>query len=316
MDILTLLTDHRGRIMEMMLVYVVLAVLVSETWSREKGNNLTNETFNASAPRVYVLLHSSVKQGKDANLTCGDKTPDKMLYVIWELNMTNKFCNIGFENNRKNQDNCQDGKSLRNTSMGQPYLHIPVFSFTDVGLYTCETAYVGGLDNYIINVSIIVPPSLSAWMEERDEKKVAVCRAERGRPAANISWTFTSNCSVKTEVDLDGLITVESSVEIMNDMNEDNISCTINHAYWNEMQTFVPKLIKSQSTGHYNSMVYVTIVFSVVFCLGLLFLGTKKLKDLRICHKSSSKSSTIEDVEEVEPYASYVQRVNSIYNSS
>lgn len=286
--------------MEMMLVQVVFIVLVSAAWSLER-----------------VVQYKAFKQGKDVNLTCGDKTLDKIMYVIWKLNMTNKFCDINFNNNGQNQDHCKDGKSLSNTSVPQPFLRIPSFKFTDVGVYTCETAYFGGLDSYIIYVNITAPPRLSARIEWRDDEKVAVCRAERGRPAANISWTFTSNCSVKTEVDSDGLITVESSVKISKDMNEKDVNCTISHPYWNEMQMIVPELLKSQLLGHYDYRVYVTIAFSVVCCLSLLFLGTRKLINLRRCHRSSSpKVPTIEEVEEVEPYASYVQRRNSIYNSS
>ncbi|KAJ8388399.1 hypothetical protein AAFF_G00134250 [Aldrovandia affinis] len=53
-----------------------------------------------------------------------------------------------------------------------------------------------------------------------------------------------------------------------------------------------------------------------------LFITRKHLGKLRNCCKSKisapppPKTPQIQDVEEVEPYASYVQRVNSIYNSS
>ncbi|XP_028993461.1 uncharacterized protein si:ch211-214p13.9 isoform X2 [Betta splendens] len=66
--------------------------------------------------------------------------------------------------------------------------------------------------------------------------------------------------------------------------------------------------------------IYIPIgVLTFVLLVGFFIFAQKKLIILRRCcqaDKSALKTSATEDVEEVEPYASYVQRVNSIYNSS
>ncbi|KAG8000600.1 hypothetical protein GBF38_017021 [Nibea albiflora] len=202
---------------DVMWIYALFILLIAEAWGTDTA--VRNVTFNL---------------GSDANLTCSDKTWNETIYVIWKINLKNSAeCRMSFTNEGQSDDLCNDGKSLRNSSEAQPYLHIPNFSNNDVGIYKCESVFKGGNENYKINVAITVRPILSAWLERENNKRVAVCMAERGKPAANISWSHTGNSSsVQTLTESHGFFTVT------------------------------------------------------------------------------------ENVEEVEPYASYVQRVNSIYNSS
>lgn len=79
------------------------------------------------------------------------------MFVIWSINLTiqPELCKIAFDGYEESIDTCRDGKSLRNTSSGQSYLHIPNFSNKDVGIYKCESFYKGGIDAHNINVNII-----------------------------------------------------------------------------------------------------------------------------------------------------------------
>lgn len=93
--------------------------------------------------------------GRDVNLTCSDKMWNETFYVIWTIELINKaHCTIKFNSDGQNTDTCNDGKSLRNTSSAQPYLHIPKFSKNDVGIYKCEFVYRGGATNCKIYVNI------------------------------------------------------------------------------------------------------------------------------------------------------------------
>ena len=95
--------------------------------------------------------------GIDTNLTCGNKTWDEIVYVIWNIILPNnhKSCQVGLNDEGQVEDTCKDGKVLRNTSESQSYLHIPNFSNSDVGFYKCELVYNGGCEIYILNVDII-----------------------------------------------------------------------------------------------------------------------------------------------------------------
>lgn len=87
-------------------------------------------------------------------LQCNNETWNNVLYILWNLDLGHKSCSIGFTLKGQSSDLCRDGKTLRNTSSAQPYLHIPKFSKKDVGVYRCETAYKGGTEHNQYNVGI------------------------------------------------------------------------------------------------------------------------------------------------------------------
>ncbi|XP_070832457.1 cell surface glycoprotein CD200 receptor 1 [Chaetodon trifascialis] len=304
---------------DMMWIYGAFMLLLSEAWSQDPGTNQStpvNFTTSTHPLGVYVVRHSAFNLGSNAELMCSNKTWNETIFVIWNIFLKDKTCKISFSDDGQRENFCHGGKSLRNTSRAQSYLFIPNFSHGDVGIYKCESVYKGGVDKYEINVNITVPPSASSWLEHEGNKMVAVCVAKRGKPAAHISWSHMGNSSsVKTQLDSHGFFTVESRLELPKGMDTQNLSCAISHPYWAEKEILIPKPRK----GYAPWLCILVVVVVVVFLAGFLFFAQKQLIILRRCQHSdisTSKSAPIEDVEEVEPYASYVQRVNSIYNSS
>ncbi|KAM9346819.1 LOW QUALITY PROTEIN: cell surface glycoprotein CD200 receptor 1-B-like [Symphorus nematophorus] len=173
----------------------------------------------------------------------------------------------------QSQDTCNDGKSI-NTSSAQSYLHIPNFSNDDVGVYKCEWVYKGGNEYYEINVAITVLPTITSWLEHKDNKMVAVCKAERGKPAASITWSLTGNSSEETRTELHGLFTVESRLELTEGMDTENLRCTIMHLFWKEAQTLRPKL--KEGYAGYGYWLRILIVVGIVFVTGFFFFVRKK----------------------------------------
>ncbi|XP_068614742.1 cell surface glycoprotein CD200 receptor 1-A-like [Brachionichthys hirsutus] len=293
---------------ETMWIYAAFISSLSGAWSQGSGL------------KPGVVRHSAFNLGSDANLTCSNKTRAETFYVIWNLNLTDKFCKIAFSNDGRHENSCNDGKTLRDTASAQSFLHISNFSSDDVGTYTCQSAYKGGGDRHEFKVSITVPPSISSWLERRDNKLVAVCKAERGKPAANITWSHMLNSTtVETTLpDSNGLFTVESHLKLPEGVDIEKLSCAIRHPYWPEEKILLPKLRKGYVPWLCVIIVVVVVAVFVVL-IGIIFIVRKK-QTLRRGQQSnnpaSSKSSPSDNVEEVEPYASYVQRVNSIYNSS
>ncbi|KAF3694757.1 Cell surface glycoprotein CD200 receptor 1-A [Channa argus] len=296
-------------------IFAVIILSVSETWSLAPGTNqsIFDNSSTTPDPKVDVVINLTFNLGADVNLTCSDKKWNGTMYVIWKIQKSN--CEIGFINPGNGTDSCHDGKSLKNTNSSQPYLHIPNFSTYDSGVYKCEWVYSGGIENYVINVAIRVPPTVSIKLDKIDKKMMAVCTAERGKPAANISWSYPGNQFVKTTVDTEGFSTVLSYFEIPKGMDLKNLSCIVTHHNWSHEVILGELPIR----GKNFLWLYITICVVIVFLGGIVFIAQKKLVILRQCGQSdtsSAKSTPTEDVEEVEPYASYVQRVNSIYNSS
>lgn len=93
---------------------------------------------------------------------------------------------------------------------------------------------------------VSVPPDISATWVTENGKVVAVCRAERGKPAANISWSHAGGLK-ETQVESDGFVTVESRLELLEGTDMKNLTCAIRHPYWSEEQTLEPKPGKGQA---------------------------------------------------------------------
>lgn len=85
-----------------------------------------------------------------------------------------------------------------------------------------------------------VPPNTS--LEVSDNTRVAVCRAERGKPAANISWSHKGNNSTYMIEEPNGFVTVESHLNLTEDMFTDNLTCIIRHLFWNESKSLTLQL--------------------------------------------------------------------------
>ncbi|XP_027879780.1 cell surface glycoprotein CD200 receptor 1 isoform X3 [Xiphophorus couchianus] len=273
------------------------------------SNIIVNTT--TSPLKVYVNRKEVFNLGSDARLICSNRTQTKAIFVIWDIELKHKTCKISFSNEGQNINTCDDGKSIQN-STDQSFLHIPNFSASDVGAYRCESAYTGGNENYKIAVGVTAPPAVSAWLERRDKKIVAVCRAERGNPAANISWSVIGNHSVTQQNDRDGFVTVKSELEVPEYIDPENLTCIVQHQFWKREKTFIPKFRGLQ-------ILCFLPIFGIIFILvaGFSIYALKKVILLRQCQQTDTSSKSppqTEDVEEVEPYASYVQRVNSIYN--
>ncbi|XP_060944816.1 cell surface glycoprotein CD200 receptor 1 [Limanda limanda] len=292
----------------MMLILATVFLLVPAAWSLEPGTNQSTTVTSSTD----VITNRTFKSGSDVNLSCSDKTWNEALYVIWNLTLRDKICQISLSTGEEVKDSCNDRMTLRNTSTAQSYLHIQKFSAADVGVYNCEFVYSGGRKDCKINVAITVAPRVSAWLE-RGDKMVAVCKAEGGRPAANISWTHGRASSEETLDHSDGSITLESRLELDEGTDTENLTCSVRHPAWEQEKTLVVKLRKV----YFPWWHILTGVVVSVLLLGLAIFAGKKILMLRRCHQrdsSASKSPKIEEVEDVEPYASYVQRENSIYN--
>ncbi|XP_061696777.1 cell surface glycoprotein CD200 receptor 1 isoform X2 [Syngnathoides biaculeatus] len=265
------------------------------------------------------VVYLSFNVGSEVELNCGNASWSKVMYIIWKMDLVGqKPCKVG----RSSQvpgtpaDICANGKALRNASEDRYYLHVPNFSERDVGLYKCEVVFQGGSRTCNISVSITVPPRISSWLERRDDDStVAVCKAEGGKPAAAVAWRHAGNSSsVETRRSAGGFFSVESNLKLPEGAgNAGNLTCVVKHPFWQGEKTLVPKFRK----GFPYTTVLILIIFTVLVVFGTLFLLRKKkiMLSCPLADSSPSVSEPKEEVEEVEPYASYVQRVNSIYDS-
>lgn len=267
---------------------------------------------------VYSDVPLSYEPGSYVNLTCWDNSKD-FLYVIWNIWIKIGKCRVGFKN--ECVSNCRDGLFITKENTKQTILHIPNFSERDVGFYSCEAALDGDQKKCNFTLSVITPPRLSSWLEKQDGGKlVAVCKAEGGNPAANITWNLAGNLSVETKQSLsDHSYTTESRLTLPEHYHNTSsrLFCSVTHAAWAGERRLSPQHLGLPF--YLVCIISVFIAFFVLVGISLLLYNRRKFLMWRCRghadHSIAEIQQQKEDVEEVEPYASYVQRVNSIYNS-
>ncbi|XP_036426682.1 cell surface glycoprotein CD200 receptor 1-B-like isoform X2 [Colossoma macropomum] len=290
----------------------VLAVCLT----RNLTSGFRNESFEVGSRVTLLCTNTKIAWSE-------------MIYVIWKISTQEKNCSIAVARNDSNFDTCQDGKKINISKGGDYSLIIPHFSIKDEGNYTCDVSYHAG--GYVENiyVSAWVQPKMAGWLETKGGHTFAICEVQ-SLPEASILWEPLSNSSLpetNSSREASGIFIVTSRLQLPRNAFDKNLTCVAaSHSKWPETRFTI-------FTGNDNPVKWPFILLgvcatcSIVTLLTGLYIMREKLGRLSVfkkicCSSQISQPSKEEktpqprDTEEVEPYASYVQRVNSIYNSS
>ncbi|XP_076858733.1 cell surface glycoprotein CD200 receptor 1 isoform X2 [Brachyhypopomus gauderio] len=293
--------------------------------------NKTTPHRRASAD-IYIgdIKNENFEIGANVTLLCTESKIEwkDVFYVIWNISLQDKNCRITAAENETEYDTCKDGKKLGQDRSEYSYLTIPDFSLKDEGNYTCEMSYHAGSHITRITVSARVQPRMTTWFVRKQDHSVAFCEAADGKPAASIHWetkwnsTINSNSSVKSK---GGLFTVMTELRLPQNYSSEDIFCVVSFGHPNQTVDKKHPTDLKRITWPFILLAVCVTCFTVTL-LTVVYLMRERLLQLSIFRKvccESKSSGPIEeklpqplDPEEVEPYASYVQRVNSIYNSS
>ncbi|XP_072204469.1 cell surface glycoprotein CD200 receptor 1-A-like isoform X1 [Excalfactoria chinensis] len=147
-----------------------------------------------------------------------------------------------------------------------------------------------------------------------DDHGNPVCEAETVKPAAEIWWVPESNSTPRADSHDNGTVTVLSRFTAHSTSGK-NPTCTVSHATLNETKSI------ACFPSHRHLVLYIAIILGflmiITFAAAIYYL---KLHDYRFCHKTKPPDiiptySSQDDTVEVEPYTTYVQKENVIYNS-
>ncbi|XP_058642038.1 cell surface glycoprotein CD200 receptor 1-A isoform X3 [Onychostoma macrolepis] len=292
--------------------------------------------------QTRVFKEQTFVPGNDVILQCGNATDIKwneLIYIVWNISLQGRKCWLGFNGlSPKLDDTCNDGKRLFNTSHGVSIV-IPKISIQDEGFYSCDVSYKAG--SYILNMSVSVT-NVATQLDSENSQRIAVCHSIFKQKAPTLHWEPAINFSSNTSsVKKHGMFSMmENRVYLPANANNSELTCVA--TYTSESGSVQQKSTLNLTTGVSNQKspfpwkIMAISVGSV--CFILVFLAVvctlrRKLSDLSalkmLCCKSKISTPAEDkppqhtsvcmkpvDVEEVEPYASYIQRVNSIYNSS
>lgn len=104
---------------------------------------------------------------------------------------------------------------------------------------------------------------MKAWLEHKDNVTVAICIAENGNPAANISWSHARNSSVEQLPGKNGRFTVVSRLELPEGMPK-NLSCTISHQNLTEILFPEFQTVKGQASTNWGTKITQPCAFKVL----------------------------------------------------
>ncbi|XP_062390776.1 cell surface glycoprotein CD200 receptor 1 isoform X3 [Sardina pilchardus] len=287
-----------------------------------------NHNESATAEPVVQARTEYFAEGKDANITCSNRTwSDMVIHFIWKINISGVYCLISEATKNTPHNNCTGGKVLRNTSKGESYLHIPHFGVQDEGTYKCEAVFRGEAEEVNVTVRAAVPPVLTTREKWVHGQRFAVCSAAGGKPAAKVSWEEMwgfSEVTEKSTKNADESVTVESWLHLQNNDTTDKLICVASQPSWTNESVLVLDASSQYRDKWAIVIICCTTLLIVLSAVVFSYAAREHLRKFSSfidqCCKSegtsSNESKQPQEVEEVEPYESYVQRVNSIYNSS
>nr|XP_009937800.1 PREDICTED: cell surface glycoprotein CD200 receptor 1-A-like [Opisthocomus hoazin] len=255
----------------------------------------------------------SATGGSSSELNCSHKSNITM--VTWKISPTvGGPCTMGYraDQNKTDRTNCSDSMNWKFRPDGDPTLEIRHVGIAHEGNYTCELVTTEGNFHKTYYLTVLVPPRLALYCDNHGDP---VCEAAAGKPAAQVAWVLDSNSTPREEGHDNGTVTVLSKLTARS-TNMTNATCIVSHPAGNQSKT-----IACHPSKNNVFILYVSIILcflSITTFMAVIYYF--KLHSDRLCHKTKPLESAPvhtpqDDTMEVEPYTTYVQKENTIYNS-
>ncbi|KAM8976970.1 cell surface glycoprotein CD200 receptor 1-A-like [Pelodytes ibericus] len=239
----------------------------------------------------------SVLSGTSAILHCVPDPGNTTIMITWKTDLmydTSCLMSIG---DTSSYSNCTERAIHKNLTLEILNTHI-----TDTGNYTCELVTSTGTFFKIVILNVLVSPSVSLGF---DSGGFPECRAVGGNPAANISWIPESdNVISRSEMDPNKTWTVISTYRA-SVISGIEVTCIVSHPTFTQPET---RSIADPSPGKPMDLPYSIWAEIPHFYSPLLRFRNPNLGGQVLINKIRIK-------EDLEPYASYIQKVNVIYSS-
>ncbi|XP_049680511.1 cell surface glycoprotein CD200 receptor 1 isoform X3 [Accipiter gentilis] len=255
----------------------------------------------------------SATVGNRCVLTCPSKSNITM--VTWKISpKVGGPCTLGYraDQNKTDRTNCSDSMNWKFRPDRDPALEIRQVGIDHEGNYTCEVVGTEGNFHKTYHLTVLVPPRLTMYCDDHGNP---VCKAVAGKPAAQILWVLESNSTPKEEGHDNGTVTVLSTFTAYS-TNVTNTTCIVSHEAGNQSMTIA---CHPPDNNGFILPVSITLCFlSIIIFMAVIYYF--KLHSERLCLKTKPPEtapthSPQDDTMEVEPYTTYVQKENVIYNS-
>uniref|UniRef100_A0A8C3PW72 Ig-like domain-containing protein n=1 Tax=Chrysolophus pictus TaxID=9089 RepID=A0A8C3PW72_CHRPC len=254
----------------------------------------------------------SAHLGHSAVLTCPNKTNITM--VTWKTSpKAGVQCTLAYliDKNKTEKTNCSDRINWRSRLDWDHALEIQQVEMADEGNYTCEMVNADGNFHELNHLIVLVSPRMALYCDDHGNP---VCEAETLKPAAEISWVPGSNSTLRTDSHDNRTVTVLSRFAAYSTSGR-NPTCIVSHATLNET-----KSIDCSSSHRYLILCIAIVLGFLIIITSVAVMYYLKLHGYRFCHTTKPPDivptySLQDDTVEVEPYTTFVQKENVIYNS-
>ncbi|XP_063812786.1 cell surface glycoprotein CD200 receptor 1-like isoform X2 [Pseudophryne corroboree] len=259
---------------------------------------------------------SSVCAGNNTVLDCKHQPGDKLLMVTWKLHRLDRshcYMSVIREENQT-YNNCSNRMRLK-LGGNRVSLRIDNSTISDEGNYTCEIVNQTGTYSSTVTLQVLAEPLVLITLSQSGSLE---CRAIGGNPAAGISWTSESYNDIKSRNYTEGnRTTTVISTYRPRDGNVTEATCVVSHPTFTDP---VRRTITIPVVGEYNiwwvSAPILILVFAIVIIMSWQHTRLRPCLGMEKDNTEDVQENPNVIIEEVEPYASFTQKVNTIYNST
>ncbi|XP_074188028.1 cell surface glycoprotein CD200 receptor 1 isoform X2 [Rhinolophus sinicus] len=215
------------------------------------------------------------------------------------------------DNNVTKETNCTDKRitwALRPDQNSS--LQIDPVAITHDGYYRCLKVTPDGNFHRGYNLQVLVAPEVTLF---RSNNGTAVCKAVAGKPAARIFWIPEGDCVPKQENWGNGTVTVWSTCHWA-DNNVSNVSCFVSHLSGIRNLTIELSRGAQKSDGISISRVLLFMLISLILLAIVGSIWLLKSSGCRKCKLKKIEGTPVEE-DEMQPYASYTEKKNPLYDN-
>ncbi|XP_023069056.1 cell surface glycoprotein CD200 receptor 1 isoform X3 [Piliocolobus tephrosceles] len=263
---------------------------------------------------VAVNISWPVLMDTNAVLCCPPIEFRNLIVITWEIILRSQpSCTKAYrkETNETKEANCTDERiTWVSTPDQNSDLQIHPVAITHDGYYRCIMVTPDGNFHRGYHLQVLVTPEVTLF-ESRN--RTAVCKAVAGKPAAQISWIPEGDCTTKQEYWGNGTVTVKSMCH-WEGHNVSTVTCHVSHLTGNKSLYIELLPVPGAKKSAKLYMPYVILTIIILTIVGFIWL--LKISGCRKYNLNKTESTSVVEEDEMQPYASYTEKNNPLYDTT
>ncbi|XP_025232154.1 cell surface glycoprotein CD200 receptor 1 isoform X1 [Theropithecus gelada] len=272
-------------------------------------------TQNHSKVLAEVNISWPVQMARNAVLCCPPIAFRNLIVITWEIILRGQpSCTKSYrkETNETKETNCTDERiTWVSTPDQNSDLQIYPVAITHDGYYRCIMATPDGNFHRGYHLQVLVTPEVTLF---QSRNRTAICKAVAGKPAAQISWIPAGDCaSTEQEYWGNGTVTVKSTCH-WEGHNVSTVTCHVSHLTGNKSLYVELLPVPGAKKSAKLYMPYVILTIIILTIVGFIWL--LKISGCRKYNLNKTESTSVVEEDEMQPYASYTEKNNPLYDTT